>query len=248
MAAADAANKARIKAEEKAQAEADEKQRKADEQAQIKAQSEAQADSFTLGVSGEDALSGQGGMFDSQPSLTELGGKPANKPDTQDDTTSNATQPAQPATPAKWFGSQNKADAYVKGKKLQATHEVVAVSASRFEIREKAKSEPVAPAAKPATAAPEKPAVSSNTIFTDEAADEARAFIKSMLNGSQLNSGVDPRLFQAGITLAGYHIEKGARSFAAFAKAMLADMGDGVRPYLKQWYMGVKYDPRASSL
>lgn len=108
--------------------------------------------------------------------------------------------------------------------------------------------EPVAPAAKPATAAPEKPVASSNTIFTDEAADEARAFIKSMLNGSQLNSGVDPRLFQAGITLAGYHIEKGARSFAAFAKAMLADMGDGVRPYLKQWYMGVKYDPRASSL
>ncbi|SFI68587.1 hypothetical protein SAMN05216206_2744 [Pseudomonas guineae] len=76
LAAADAANKARIKAEEKAQAEADEKQRKADEQAQIKAQSEAQADNFTLGVNADDSLSGQSGMFDSQPSLTELGGKP----------------------------------------------------------------------------------------------------------------------------------------------------------------------------
>ncbi|MGY8831150.1 MAG: hypothetical protein ACKVIS_16720, partial [Pseudomonadales bacterium] len=81
LAAIDVANKARIKAEEKAQAEADEKRRKDEERAQIKAQSEAQADNFTLGVSGADALSGQGGMFDSQPSLTELGGKPtAEKP------------------------------------------------------------------------------------------------------------------------------------------------------------------------
>lgn len=244
LAAADAANTARIKAEEKAKAEADEKRRKAEEQAQIKAQSEAQADNFALGANAEDSLSGQGGMFDSQPSLTELGGKPA----TQNDASDNADGPVQPAAAVKWFGTQNKAYAYLKGKKLQATHEVVAVSVSRFEIREKAKPVPVAPAAKPAAPAPEKPAVSSNTIFTDEAADEARAFIKSMLNGSQLNSGVDPRLFQAGITLAGYHIEKGARTFVAFARAMLADMGDGVRPYLKQWYMGVKYDPRASNL
>lgn len=178
-------------------------------------------------------------------------GKAANQTAVKDEKPAVAPAKADDAPASqenKWFGSQNKADAYLKGKKMQATHEVVAISASRFEIREKAKSEPVAPAAKPATAAPEKPVASSNTIFTDEAADEARAFIKSMLNGSQLNSGVDPRLFQAGITLAGYHIEKGARSFAAFAKAMLADMGDGVRPYLKQWYMGVKYDPRASSL
>lgn len=237
LAAADAATKARIKAEEKAQAEADEKRRKEEDRAQIKAQSEAQADNFTLGVSGEDALSGQTGMFDSQPSLSELGGKPA------------ATEtPKSEAAPVKWFTTRAKAETHLGMKRKRETHEIVEVSPTRFEIHEKAKSEPVAPAAKPATAAPEKPAASSNTIFTDEAADEARAFIRSMLNGSQLNSGVDPRLFQAGITLAGYHIEKGARTFAAFAKAMLADMGDGVKPYLKQWYMGVKYDPRAAEL
>ena len=49
-----------------------------------------------------------------------------------------------------------------------------------------------------------------------------------------------------GITLAGYHIEKGARTFAAYAKAMVEDLGDAVKPYLKSWYMGVRYDPRAS--
>jgi hypothetical protein len=40
---------------------------------------------------------------------------------------------------------------------------------------------------------------------------------------------------QAGITLAGYHIEKGARTFTAFAKAMVEDLGEGIRPYLRSW-------------
>jgi N12 class adenine-specific DNA methylase len=85
---------------------------------------------------------------------------------------------------------------------------------------------------------------SANKIFTEDAADKARALLRSKL--TQLNSGIDPEIMQAGITLAGYHIEKGARTFAAYAKAMTADLGDIVRPYLKSWYMGVKYDPRAT--
>lgn len=90
----------------------------------------------------------------------------------------------------------------------------------------------------------EQPAVTENKIFTEDAAEKARAILRSKL--SQLNSGIDPEIMQAGITLAGYHIEKGARTFAAYAKAMVEDMGDMVRPYLKSWYMGVKYDPRAA--
>lgn len=85
---------------------------------------------------------------------------------------------------------------------------------------------------------------SENKIFTEDAAERARALLRSKL--TQLNSGIDPEIMQAGITLAGYHIEKGARTFAAYAKAMTADLGDIVRPYLKSWYMGVKYDPRAT--
>lgn len=87
---------------------------------------------------------------------------------------------------------------------------------------------------------------SGNTIFTDEAAEKARAIIRSKLNN--INSGLDPELLQAGITLAGYHIEKGARKFAAYAKAMVEDLGDGVKPYLKSWYMAAKYDPRMSGI
>lgn len=96
----------------------------------------------------------------------------------------------------------------------------------------------------PQPARPAAPAASANTIFTEDAAEKARALLRRKLG--QLNSGVDPEMLQAGITLAGYHIEKGARSFAAYARAMLGDLGDAVRPYLKSWYMGVKYDPRAT--
>ncbi|MES2415078.1 MAG: PLxRFG domain-containing protein [Pseudomonadota bacterium] len=94
--------------------------------------------------------------------------------------------------------------------------------------------------------APAKPAVASNTVFTEDAATKARAVLKAKLSGT-LNSGLDPELLQAGLTLAGYHIEKGARTFAAYAKAMIADLGDEVKPYLQSWYMGIKYDPRAAA-
>lgn len=87
---------------------------------------------------------------------------------------------------------------------------------------------------------------SNNKVFTDEAAEKARALLRSKL--SQLNSGIDPEVLQAGITLAGWHIENGARTFAAYAKAMINDMGEGVKPYLKSWYLGVKFDPRSAGM
>jgi len=89
------------------------------------------------------------------------------------------------------------------------------------------------------------PAISANTVFTEDAAAKARALLKSKLG--QLNSGIDPEVMMAGITLAGYHIEKGARTFAAYSKAMLADLGDAARPYLKSWYLGLRFDPRAAA-
>lgn len=110
--------------------------------------------------------------------------------------------------------------------------------------RELAKWERDNPVAPKPRAEKKKLEVSENTVFTEDAAQKARELLRRKL-GTQLNSGIDPEIMQAGITLAGYHIERGARTFAAFAKAMLADLGEDVRPYLKSWYMGVKYDPRA---
>jgi N12 class adenine-specific DNA methylase len=88
------------------------------------------------------------------------------------------------------------------------------------------------------------PAASTNKVFTDEMAAAARARLKAKLG--RLNSLLDPQDMLDGITLAGYHVEKGARSFAAFAQAMLADLGEGVRAHLKSFYMGVKYSPAAA--
>ncbi len=99
-----------------------------------------------------------------------------------------------------------------------------------------------------AAAAKAKPNVSANTIFTDDAAAKARELLRKKLSGNTLNSGIDPELLQAGITLAGYHIEKGARTFAAYASAMLADLGEGARPYLKSWYAATVLDPRFSDI
>ena len=49
------------------------------------------------------------------------------------------------------------------------------------------------------------PTVSANTVFTEDAAAAARAILRNKLG--TLNSGLDPEILQAGITLAGYHIE-----------------------------------------
>lgn len=96
---------------------------------------------------------------------------------------------------------------------------------------------------------PEKAAPSKNKIFTDEAAEAARAVLRGKLaNLNKQKGGIDPEVFQAGITLAGYHIEKGARTFAAYAKAMVEDLGEVVLPYLKSWYAATYFDPRAADM
>jgi len=98
----------------------------------------------------------------------------------------------------------------------------------------------------PDEAAAPAPAVqpSANTIFTEDAAAAARARLRAKLG--RLQSGIDPETLMDGITLAGYHIEKGARTFSAYARAMVDDLGDGVKPYLQSWYMAVRADPRAA--
>lgn len=101
------------------------------------------------------------------------------------------------------------------------------------------------PAVKADTPAPA--GESTNTLVTDDAAERARAILRKKLGGT-LNSGIDPELLQAGITLAAYHVERGARKFAAYARAMVDDLGDMVKPYLQSWYMAMRSDPAYASL
>ncbi len=58
--------------------------------------------------------------------------------------------------------------------------------------------------------------------------------------GGQLNVGIDPEILAIGTEMAAYHIEAGARKFADYARHMIADLGNAIRPYLKSFYNGAR--------
>jgi N12 class adenine-specific DNA methylase len=77
----------------------------------------------------------------------------------------------------------------------------------------------------------------SNKVFTSDAAERARALLRAKRD--QLNSGFDPEIAQAGLTLMGYHIEAGARQFIDAARAVATDLGmtpTDLRRSLRSWY------------
>ncbi|TVQ99295.1 MAG: hypothetical protein EA399_07840 [Desulfovibrionales bacterium] len=63
------------------------------------------------------------------------------------------------------------------------------------------------------------------------------------LPNTQLQPRLDPQLFQAGMTIAGYYVEGGLRNFEDYAKAMINDLGKAAKPFLRSWYEGVRYYP-----
>ena len=84
-----------------------------------------------------------------------------------------------------------------------------------------------------------EPQSSSNRLVTDERYTELKKRMQQKLRG-QMNMGIDPEILAIGTEMAVYHIEKGARKFAEYAKAMIADLGDAIRPYLKSFYNGAR--------
>lgn len=81
-----------------------------------------------------------------------------------------------------------------------------------------------------------------NKLVSRDRAAEVREKLRAKLGG-QLNSGIDPEVLALGAELAAFHIEAGARRFAAFAKAVAEDLGSNVealRPYLRAWYNGAR--------
>lgn len=87
---------------------------------------------------------------------------------------------------------------------------------------------------------------SDNKIFTDDAYEAARRRMHERLK--RLNAGLDPEMLSDGLIMAGYHVEKGARKFAEFAREMIREFGDKIRPYLKSFYNGLRDLPEAVEL
>lgn len=80
-----------------------------------------------------------------------------------------------------------------------------------------------------------------NKLFTGDAVEKARARLRSKLGN--LNSGFDPELMMDGLIVAGAYIEAGVRAFPDYAKAMTADLGAGIRPYLLSFYEAARNYP-----
>lgn len=82
-----------------------------------------------------------------------------------------------------------------------------------------------------------------NRIVSSARYEELKKRMREKLN--QLNAGIDPEIIAIGAEMAVYHIERGAIKFADYAKAMVKDMGDAIRPYLKSFYSSARYMPEA---
>lgn len=77
--------------------------------------------------------------------------------------------------------------------------------------------------------------------FNEEDQDEAADLIRKMkarLRGGNLYSGIpiDVELLELGCRLGYLIMKKGARKLHEYAQAMIENVGDGIRPYIKQFY------------
>ena len=77
-----------------------------------------------------------------------------------------------------------------------------------------------------------------NKLFTEDKVAAARALLKSKMG--QVNSGFDPEMAIAGMTLAGAYIESGVRKFGDYAKLMVEDFGDNIKPQLLSFWEGAR--------
>ena len=80
-------------------------------------------------------------------------------------------------------------------------------------------------------------------LVSDEKMEELRKQLRNKLNN--LNAGIDPEMMLLGAMYAVGNIERGVTKFADYAKKMVTDLGDKIRPYLKSFYNAVRDMPEA---
>lgn len=80
-----------------------------------------------------------------------------------------------------------------------------------------------------------------NKLITADKVEAARARLREKMN--RLNSGMDPEVLVDGMTIAAAYIEAGVRKFADYAKAMRADFGERITPYLLSFWEGARHYP-----
>lgn len=88
----------------------------------------------------------------------------------------------------------------------------------------------------------EKPGESTLSPEKEARLAELKKRLAAKLN-TELRSGFDPEMFAIGAEMTALYVEKGVKTFAAFAKRMVAELGDAVKPYLKSFYNGARDMP-----
>lgn len=86
--------------------------------------------------------------------------------------------------------------------------------------------------------------VGHKRIVSDSRMEELKKRLRSKLGG-QLNIGVDPEVLAIGAEMAVGYLERGVTKFADFARTMIDEVGDFMRPYLKSFYNAVRDMPEA---
>ena len=91
-----------------------------------------------------------------------------------------------------------------------------------------------------------KPKELEPTPVEDDFGSKNKMLAKQEMLADQgrLYSGVDPEFMYNGFYMAGYYVEGGARSFAAYSKKMIETLGEGIKPFLKTFYVSVKEYPK----
>ena len=73
---------------------------------------------------------------------------------------------------------------------------------------------------------------------------EGGKLLKDLTNPNKINSGLDvaavAKLTAVGVKISAHYLKTGSKSFAAYSTYMVSKMGEGVTPFLKNWYEQVR--------
>jgi N12 class adenine-specific DNA methylase len=105
-------------------------------------------------------------------------------------------------------------------------------------------SKPAAEAAETETKKQEKKPKEHKRIVSDDQMEELRKKLIEKFN--TLNAGIDVERMLLGAMYAVGKIERGVTKFADYAREMVDEIGDAIRPYLKAFYEAVRNMPEAA--
>ena len=138
--------------------------------------------------------------------------------------------------------SKDKQSSDTKQEKSDETAKKEAVSEDLFTMAERVAAEDKAKRTRK-----KEEAKVDKRLVSDERMEELKKRLREKLRG-QLNMGIDPELLAIGTEIAVGHIERGVSKFSEYAKTMIEDLGDTIRPYLKAFYNGARDMPELGEL